>query len=106
MDKLKTEGTLRIDPQSPEVRSVLEGVHRRPLPVVDAQITRGTARLVASVVMTLFALPNCQGIFAQPRSGEDFKPASAVADLGTMCGDDDSQQRVTVPEELASFVPA
>jgi len=105
MNKLKTDGALGIDSQSPELRGFLEAAHRRPLPVVDLQMARGTARLLSSVAIVLVALSIPRCLFAQVPGAVGNEPASAVADLQTMCGDDDSQQRVAVPAELTPFVP-
>lgn len=45
-------------------------------------------------------------MFAQGPDDGRQKTVGAVADLISICGDDASQQSVTVPAELAPFVPS
>jgi len=72
----------------------------------DAKVTGTIGALLVRVVTILLVLPISHAVLAQVHDDERKETAGAVADLITICSDDASQQRVTVPAELAAFVPA
>jgi len=65
---------------------------------------RASVSLYAAFVM--LALLNSHAALAQTHNDGHKAAPGEVADLMHICGDDSSQQKVTVPAELAPFVPS